>query len=158
MQGFPHFTPSHCLPGLITTMGESLFSYEMGKGPMNYHNTSWQPVFTSQIMAEASDEVLAACTPEGATQPLQQCVFDATATNNVDVGMATTNTLAENTVAMMESSELLEIYPQVSLFHTHHTHPHNHTHTHTHTHTLTHTLSLFLSLSFLSQLSSSHQQ
>ena len=98
---------SPSLPGLITSVEESLFHYEAGKGPLDHHDSTWQPIFTSEIMEEASEEVLAACTPEGASQPLQQCVFDATATGNINVGVATADTLAMNTMAMMESSELV---------------------------------------------------
>ena len=71
---------------------------------MTYQNSEWAPTFTADIEAAASDEAKAACTPAGATQPVTQCLFDAVATGNISVGMATTNTLNENNLAMEESS------------------------------------------------------
>ena len=52
-----------------------------------------------------ADDVAEACTPEGATEPQQQCVFDAVATGDISVGVASMDTLTENTIAMTESSE-----------------------------------------------------
>ena len=97
------------LPGLISAPDESLFTYELDKGPLDFHDSDWMPTFTDDIISEASDEVKAACTPPGASEPLQQCLFDAVATGDVSVGMATANTLNENTQAMEESSKSLPI-------------------------------------------------
>ncbi|CAI8034372.1 Mucin-like protein (Fragment) [Geodia barretti] len=91
---------------LISTHAESLFRYAEDEGPMTYQNSEWAPTFTADIEAAASDEAKAACTPAGATQPVTQCLFDAVATGNISVGMATTNTLNENNLAMEESTNM----------------------------------------------------
>lgn len=83
----------------------SLFTYADIEGPNDYYDSTWTPVFYSDLLAQAEPDVLQACTPEGATEPLQQCVFDAVATGDIGVGMATMDTLNENTIAMTESSE-----------------------------------------------------
>ena len=72
---------------------------------MTYHDSQWMPAFTDDILNQASPQVMADCTPAGASEPIQQCVFDAVATGDVSIGMATANTLNENTLAMEESSE-----------------------------------------------------
>lgn len=92
-------------PGLITLLANSLFTYAADEGPMTYHDPQWMPAFTDDILNQASPQVLADCTPAGASEPIQQCVFDAVATGDVSIGMATANTLNENTLAMEESSE-----------------------------------------------------
>ena len=91
--------------GLIQTIDDSLFTYPGGQGPLDYHNSSWAPASLSEVLELASQEVKDSCTPEGSTEPLPQCVFDATATGDISVGMATMDTLNENIVAMVESSE-----------------------------------------------------
>ena len=87
------------------TLGDSLFSYEDGKGPADFYNESWVPSFTSDVLNSATPAVQDSCTPEGASQPLEQCVFDAVVTGDISVGMATMDTLNENMLAMAESSE-----------------------------------------------------
>ena len=100
----PTLTLILLLPGLITEDTESLFRYEPGEGPQSYHDSTWMPDFTATVVDQATDDVIAACTPAGATEPVAQCVFDATATGDVSIGMATTDTLNENNLAVMESS------------------------------------------------------
>ena len=94
-----------CCPsiGLINSADESLFKYEDNQGPTDNQNPSWTPLFLSDL--EPGDDVVQACTPEGASEPQPQCVFDATATGDISIGVATMDTLTENTVAMTESSE-----------------------------------------------------
>lgn len=108
----PHSSPSLLslpplppLPGLIRDTDDSLFTYSDGRGPLDYHDSDWLPAFTSDLIASAGDDVIAACTPAGASEPLEQCVFDAVATGDINIGMATMDTLDENTLAMTESSE-----------------------------------------------------
>ena len=93
------------LPGLITTPNISLFTYPDGKGPLDYHNSSWEPAFLSDILNSADSEVLNACTLTGGSSPNEQCVFDAIETGDISIGIATMDTLSENMQAMTESSK-----------------------------------------------------
>ena len=96
-----------CSPsaGLIREGDDSLFNYPGGEGPLDFHDPSWVPAFSSEVLASADDAVIDSCTPEGASQPVEQCVFDAEQTNDINIGMATLNTLNDNNLAMTESSE-----------------------------------------------------
>ena len=91
--------------GLIREVDDSLFYYPDGESPLDFHDPSWVPAFSSDVLDSADDAVIDSCTPEGATQPVEQCVFDAEQTNNINIGMATLNTLNDNNLAMAESSE-----------------------------------------------------
>ena len=96
-----------CSPsaGLILIGDESFFNHPEGEGPLDFHDSSWVPAFTSDVLASADQAVIDSCTPDGATQPVEQCVFDAEQTNDINIGMATLNTLNDNNLAMAESSE-----------------------------------------------------
>ena len=84
---------------------ESFFNHQEGEGPLDFHDSSWVPAFTSDVLASADAAVLESCTPDGATQPVEQCVFDAEQTNDISIGRATLNTINDNNLAMAESSE-----------------------------------------------------
>ena len=66
--------------GQITSQ-ESLFTYPPGLGPSDFSNPSHVPVFSDQLNISA--EARAAC---GGSQA---CLFDATATNDINVGVQT---------------------------------------------------------------------
>ena len=99
-----HPSPGLLSTGLIENDHVSLFTYPDGMDSEDYYNSSWQPQFLSNILQSADQETLDRCTPAGGTEPLAQCVFDATETGDINIGMATVDTNNENILANMESS------------------------------------------------------
>ena len=93
------------LTGLIKNDNISLFTHPPGKDSEDYYDPNWVPTYLTDVLNSAEQAVLDACTPAGSSTPMPACVFDATETNDINIGMATMDTNSENELAKKESSE-----------------------------------------------------
>ena len=70
---------------------DSLFTYPDGMGPEDFSFPNHFPSFLDEVLAGASEEVMNECGSDA------MCVFDATQTGNLDIGLMT-KTLIETDI------------------------------------------------------------
>ncbi len=71
---------------------DSLFTYPDGTTPEDFQFPNHTPKFLNDVLASASQEVLDAC---GSSS---DCIFDATETGNISVGVQTMSSNQQNMV------------------------------------------------------------
>ena len=76
---------------------ESLFTYPVGTTAANFSFPDHIPAFLDEVIAGASPEVLAACGEN------IECIFDASQTGNISVGLATMETNEINNNDQMQA-------------------------------------------------------
>ena len=90
---------------LLQTLGqiteeESLFSYPGNLSTANFSFPDHVPRFVDEVLGDADEATVAACNGNA------RCIFDATQTGNLEIGMATMQTEETNQNDQMQSSKL----------------------------------------------------
>ena len=76
---------------------ESLFTYPDGLSATNFSHPEHIPNFLDEVVSSTTDEIRSACNDN------TQCIFDATETGDLAVGMATLQTSTSNTISFAQA-------------------------------------------------------
>ena len=76
---------------------ESLFTYPDGLSATNFSHPEHIPNFLDEVVSSATDEIRSACNDN------PQCIFDATETGDLAVGMATLQTSTSNIISFAQA-------------------------------------------------------
>ena len=86
---------------------ESFFNYSISNSSYSTMNDGYQtyvPLFTEDVLSNTSDSILQACNND------PKCVYDYTATGNMEVGLSTLDTAVKNDDIVTQISEHRSIY------------------------------------------------
>ena len=83
---------------------DSLFTYPEGMGPGNFSHPDHIPAFLDEVVANASPEVLAACGNN------TECIFDASETGDISIGLETMATNNMNNDDQEQASKLYMLF------------------------------------------------
>ena len=89
-----------CFTGQITPE-ESLFTYPEGTSAEDYAHPDHVPEFLDEVISTATVEVLSACGDS------VQCIYDASQTGDINIGLETMVTNEANVVYRQEASKSL---------------------------------------------------
>ena len=85
---------------------ESLFTYPAGLGPGNFSHPYHIPAFLDEVVANASPEVLAACGNN------TECIFDASETGDISIGL---ETMATNDINTNDQEQASKLFSYISI-------------------------------------------
>ena len=89
--------------GQLSSSEESLFTYRGGQTYLDYAHPNHVPSFVDEVVAAATPDILEACGTN------QECIFDATETGNINVGLQTMMTQQNNINDQTQSSKPVQL-------------------------------------------------